>query len=216
MRCRPLALSALVSTLVASISLSATSAAAAMQSTHTAAPTPSSGLNECLVDSGSAMEKKQPLVVYYSRSGTTKELAFTIAAHFCTNVIEIEDTKDRSGWWNAIGAGRDAIFKIPTEIKPIESSIESYDVVIVCSPMWAMTIPPAIRTFLSTNEVKLHDVAFATTSNAASRDQAVRDVEEILHKTVKAHAGFVKSDVKTDPAAPKMKAFLDEIEKLLK
>jgi flavodoxin len=101
------------------------------------------------------------LVVSYSRSGNTKKIAEQIAKKLDADFDEVIDMKDRHrkiiGW---LIAGKDAMAKEKTEIKYKKDPTE-YDLVIVGTPIWAWTMTPAIRTYLTEN--KFSEVAFFCT-----------------------------------------------------
>lgn len=101
------------------------------------------------------------LVSFYSRSGNTKKVAEKISKSLSADIDEIKDLKDRTrtimGW---IISGRDAMQKKSTKIK-YRKNPSSYDLVIIGTPVWAWTISPAIRAYLSENKFK--KVAFFCT-----------------------------------------------------
>jgi flavodoxin len=59
----------------------------------------------------------KPLVVFYSRTGTTKKVAETISNILKCDVEEVFDTKNRAGVLGWLRSGRDAGSKKPTAIE---------------------------------------------------------------------------------------------------
>jgi len=59
---------------------------------------------------------KNILIVYYSRSGFTKQLVQELAVHLHADLEEIIDKKDRSGAIGYLFSGRDAWQEKTTEI----------------------------------------------------------------------------------------------------
>ena len=94
------------------------------------------------------------LVVYYTRTGTTKKAAELIAEKLKADLEEIVDTKDRKGIKGWLLSGKDASTKAKTKIKDTKKDPSKYDLVIVGTPIWAGNIPPAIRTYLDKNRIK--------------------------------------------------------------
>jgi flavodoxin len=115
------------------------------------------------------------LVVFYSRSGNTRTVGQEIAGTLKADLDEIIDTKDRSGIFGWLRGGRDAMRKISTAIK-VKKSPEKYDLVVIGTPIWAWTLTPAVRIYLSTN--KLRKVAFFCTSGG-SKGTVFRDMEKL-------------------------------------
>ena len=103
------------------------------------------------------------LVVYYSRTGNTKNLAHQIAEAFDSDIDEILDTRKRKGVGGWLSAGRDATGKRDTDIT-VEKNPLDYDVIIIGTPIWASNLTPAIRKYLKTFDLQGKKVAFFATS----------------------------------------------------
>ncbi len=88
------------------------------------------------------------LVVYYSRTGSTKNAAEHIAKQLGADLDELIDSKNRMGLWGWLMAGRDALRKYTTTLMDIKKNPADYDLVIIGTPIWAGTITPAIRTYV--------------------------------------------------------------------
>jgi len=69
------------------------------------------------------------LVVYYSRTNSTKKIAESVAKCLKADIDEIIDKKSRSGPIGFLTGGRDAMQKKETAIE-FEKSPEKYDLVI--------------------------------------------------------------------------------------
>ena len=94
------------------------------------------------------------LLIYYSRSGTNRDLKDFIKDGLRCNKIKIDceelvDEKNRQQIWGFVKSGRDALRKQGTSIKPLKSQLKDYQRLILISPVWAGVIPPAIRQFLN-------------------------------------------------------------------
>ena len=94
------------------------------------------------------------LVAYYTRTGNTRKIAKAIAKELNADIDEIIDLKDRkrtiTGWFIA---GKDATIKSLTDIKT-EKSPEKYKLVVIGTPVWAFTMTPAVRTYLTNHKFK--------------------------------------------------------------
>ncbi len=74
------------------------------------------------------------LVVYYSRSGTTKKIADEICDKMNCDIEEIIDNKNRKGLFGWLIAAFDARSKKLTVIENIKNDPSKYDLVIsICS-----------------------------------------------------------------------------------
>ena len=121
------------------------------------------------------------LVVFYSRTGNTKKVAEEIAKILNADIEEIIDKKDRKGIVGWLKSGRDATFKKSAEIEFVKNPID-YDLVIIGTPIWAFTMTPAIRTYLSENKFK--KVAFFSTSGGSEGKKIFNEMEKISREPV--------------------------------
>jgi flavodoxin len=91
---------------------------------------------------------KNFLVLYYSLTGKTRLLAERIAEILSCDIEEIVELEERRGLLGFLRSGFDAVKENFTEIKPPKTNFREYDRIIICSPVWAMNLPPAVRTFV--------------------------------------------------------------------
>src|SRR3989339_644824 len=101
------------------------------------------------------MNNMKTLIVYYSRTGTTKRVAEAIAEKLGADLEEIVDKKDRKGAMGYLTAGRDATLRRLTEIEPLKKRAEDYDLVIIGTPIWSWNMSVAVRAYLSLNKEAL-------------------------------------------------------------
>jgi len=92
------------------------------------------------------LDNRNILVAYYTRTNNTEKVAKKLASKLKANLDQISDINDYSGILGFIKAGYSAYSKRTTNINTNEDPSD-YDLVIICSPVWSGTIPPAIRTY---------------------------------------------------------------------
>jgi flavodoxin len=94
------------------------------------------------------------LVVYYSRTGTTKKVGQEIAKQLKADSEEILDVKSRLGPIGWLRSGREGKGKKLAEIKPIKKDPSKYDLVLIGTPNWAANMSSPVRTYLSKHKFK--------------------------------------------------------------
>jgi len=122
------------------------------------------------------------LVVFYSRTGTTKKLAEAISGALKCDMEEIFDAKNRAGLLGFLRSGMEATFNMTTTLKGIRNDPAPYDIIIIGTPIWSHKISSPIRTYLSQNKVNLKNVALFCTYGSAVADTMADIVEAACGK----------------------------------
>lgn len=122
------------------------------------------------------------LVVFYSRTGTTKKIAEDISGVLKCDMEEIYDTKNRTGLLGFLRSGMEATFNMTTTLKEIRIDPTSYDIVVVGTPIWSHKISSPIRTYLSQHRGNLRNVALFYTYGSAVADTIADIVEATCGK----------------------------------
>jgi flavodoxin len=153
------------------------------------------------------------LIVYYSRTGTTKKVAETLKDMLKANSEEITETVDRSGFLGYMRAGRDAMKRKLTVLKDMKYDPVGYDMVIIGTPVWGFNVCPAIRTYLTQHKLNLKKVAFFATMGGSGGKKTLDEMELIAGKAPVATLELKERDVKNNKITPKLKKFTDDIKK---
>ncbi|MCL2156610.1 MAG: flavodoxin [Methanobrevibacter sp.] len=122
------------------------------------------------------------LIVYYSRTKNTQNVAKNLKEKLHADIEEIIDTKNRSGVIGWISSCIDAIRKVPVKIKPIEKDPAIYDTVIIGTPVWASTMANPVLTYITENKEKFKDVAFFCTCRHGGYEETFANMKEIIAK----------------------------------
>jgi flavodoxin len=118
------------------------------------------------------------LVVFYSRTGYTREIAHRIAAALYADIEDITDHVNRRGVLGYLRSGREAWFRRRAPLAPLVHDPADYDLVIVGTPVWNMSLSSPVRTFLQDQRLKLHDVAFFCTMGGIGSDRVFAQMEQ--------------------------------------
>ncbi len=151
------------------------------------------------------------LVVYYSRTGITRNVAEAVAAELGADSEEIRDTKNRDGALRFIAACKDGVLKKTADIMPPEKNPADYDLVVVGSPVWAKTMTPAVRAYLEAFGDSIGRAATFATADLSGLDATNRAMAEMIGGDVAAAAGFRKKYVKKDAHTEDLRAFIDAL-----
>ena len=152
------------------------------------------------------------LVVYYSRTGSTRKVAEYITKQLGADMEAIIDMKKRSGVGGFVLGGRDALRRKETEISEIKKDPSKYNLVIVGSPIWAGNMPPAIRTYLNKYRANINSVAFFATSGGSSQVKIFEEVKSLLDKELISLMRICTKEIKDDSVFnAKLSSFIESI-----
>ena len=155
-------------------------------------------------------KKLRALVVYYTRTGTTKRVAEEIAGALICDMEEIIDTKKRTGPIGSFSAIRDSNKKKLTTIKDIINDPTQYDQIIIGTPVWMYTMSTPIRAYTSMHSTKFNQVAFFCTHHGKI-GKTFEDMARLCEKKPISSLEISKVDIKNGTDASKLRRFIDEI-----
>ncbi|MFH0978927.1 MAG: flavodoxin [Candidatus Woesearchaeota archaeon] len=146
---------------------------------------------------------KKSLVVYYSRTGTTKKVAKDLARLLKADQEQIVDTVDHTGFLGYLRASYESAMKKSTIIR-FRKDPSKYDLVVVGTPIWSFTVSSPVRTYLKHN--KFNRIAFFCTMGGSGDKRAFTEMESVSKKPI-AVLGLRQSDVLSSSAVAQIKAF---------
>lgn len=92
-------------------------------------------------------KNKDIIVVYFSRTGYTKKIAYEIADKLASDIIELKTSEKISGLLGFLWCGRYGMYKWKMKTENISVDLKNYDKVIIVSPIWVFNICSPIRDF---------------------------------------------------------------------
>ena len=109
------------------------------------------------------------VIVYYSLEGNTDYAAKLLAEELGADLLRLEPEipypTDKKKF--LIG-GKDATFGVEPPLKSYSFNADDYDTVIFGTPLWAWTMAPPLKTFISGNKLSGKKLAFFVTSGGGS------------------------------------------------
>lgn len=122
------------------------------------------------------------LVVYFSRTGTTRRIAGAVAAGLGAALEEIEDGQNRRGILGFLRAGREAMLKKPAKIGEKKNDPGGYSMVIIGTPVWAGNISSPVRAYLEQNKGTFQVVSLFVTTRSTDGNKVLQDMEALAGK----------------------------------
>ncbi len=128
-------------------------------------------------------KNKETVVVYFSRMGYTKKIAYEEADKLGAEIIELkakEKTENTSGFW---WCGRYGMHKWGMPIEDVNIDLKSYNKVIIVSPIWVFNISAPIREFCYKYSKDINNVEYIITHFMNTNfENAADELDKILNK----------------------------------
>jgi len=153
------------------------------------------------------------LILFYSRTGTTKKVANLISENLNCDNEEIFDTKNRKGFFGYIKSAKDAMRKNLTILEKIDKNPGSYELIIIGTPIWASSMSTPIRTYLIENKEKFKKVAFFCTEAGRGGKKCFERMAELCDKDPVATLEINNKEIKKETYLEKVKVFTNELKK---
>lgn len=143
---------------------------------------------------------KKVLIVYYSRSGNTREIANQIHKIVVGDIIELQTVEPYPDEYNAVTKQAkeelNSGYKPPLKTKV--NNIGSYDGIFIGSPNWWSTIASPVKTFLSEYDLSGKTIAPFITHAGSRLGRSVTDIATLCpNSTVLDGLAIWGKDVKT-------------------
>lgn len=129
-------------------------------------------------------ESPQRLVVYFSRMGYVRHVAYEIASRSGAQVYEIKAAEPTAGtlgfWW----CGRFAMHRWAMPIQPVKIDLEAYQHITICTPIWVFGLAGPVRAFCQQAAGKVQQVDYALVHHTNGQYTPVAKEMDVLLGTV--------------------------------
>ena len=123
------------------------------------------------------------LIVYYSRTNVTREIANRLQKELKCDIEEITDGGKYKGKLGFMKGGMNATMGRTSDIDPISKDLSEYDLVIVGTPVWSSNMATPIFTFLIKYKDQIKNMASFCTCMGGGYDKALAKIAEVSGKT---------------------------------
>jgi flavodoxin len=160
------------------------------------------------------MSASRTLVVFYSRSGTTRRIAEALAAALKCDLEEITEPKPRTGFLGYIRSLLEARRKRPSIIAPKKHDVSSYDLVVIGTPVWAWSLSSPVRAYLMATASQLPEVAFFCTFGARGSESSFAQMTATVGKKPRAVCAITQREALSGSHVERLLAFAKALETL--
>lgn len=156
-------------------------------------------------------EKTKTLVLYYSQTGTTKQVADEIQRQLNADIDSIVPVESYGYDYDATIQRwlKEREDSVKVAIKPVQSDINDYDTIFIGFPIWGGTYASPVTTFLSDNSLEGKIVITFATFGSGGIEPATKDVEAMQPKA-KVIEGYGVRNARISKSPAEINRFLIE------
>ncbi|KVD18062.1 flavodoxin [Burkholderia ubonensis] len=150
------------------------------------------------------------LVVFYSRTGTTRRAGAALATMLHADVEEIVETRSRIGPFGFLRSLVEAINRKPAEIAASKQDPSAYDLVVIGTPVWAGSVSSPVLAYLDANRQRLPRVAFFCSFAQRGADSALAQMRMLAPRPPLAECRVTAREALHGEASPILTAFAEQ------
>jgi flavodoxin len=151
------------------------------------------------------------LVVYYSLTGNTRQIAEAIAAALDADIEVIEDTFNRDTGLGRPRSALEGLLGLRSSITPPKHDLSEYDLVVVGTPIWSARQSSPVRAYLSQHRASLERVAFFCTQGGLGGKWALQNMAKVCGQRPIARMIIYASQLNNPVSEEKIAKFVSEI-----
>ena len=134
-----------------------------------------------LTDYKNIGRNKKRLVVFFSRMGYVRKIAYEAANRCGAELYEVKSTERTEGttgfWW----CGRYGMHRWKMPIEPISVDLSDYDHVTICTPIWVFSVAAPMRDFCARAAGKIKEADYILVHHQSSKyESAANEMDRML------------------------------------
>jgi menaquinone-dependent protoporphyrinogen IX oxidase len=147
------------------------------------------------------------LVVFYSYTGTCRQLARSLCAQLDWPVGEIVDAHSRAGPTGTLRCVADTLLRRRPLIRYDGPDPKAFDAVVLVSPIWVYGLAGPMRSFIVEHASDFRRVAVISVMGSQGASNAVAEIGRLLAHPPALAAAFTSREVEDGSCACALEAF---------
>lgn len=150
------------------------------------------------------------LVVFFSRSDTTAEVAGRLAGELDADYERLREVEyhRRAGPFGYLCSILDVVRKRPSHLQPMKHALADYDAVLIGTPVWASRASTPVSTWISQHWHELRTTAFFCTMGGSGCEKAFEQMKLLARRAPIATCAISARDIQGDAAVEKVARFV--------
>jgi flavodoxin len=153
------------------------------------------------------------LLVYFSRTGHTRQVAEEIARHCDADLDPIIEERGRAGFWGYWRSGWDALRHTAPGIQPAQKNPADYALVVIGTPIWNFSLAPPVRSYVRQHASEFKQLAFFCTEGGSGDQKAFDELARICGKKPVATLAITEKQMSEQAHRQSLQTFIAQIAK---
>lgn len=155
------------------------------------------------------------LVVVYSKTGTSRQLARLLAQLKGWTLAEVTEPAPDAAHRSDARCAVDSLLQRCPAIRYDGPPPQDFDVVVLVSPIWMRRLSSPMRSFVTTHRHALRQVAVLSVMGGEGAPNAVAEIGRLLHRSPLFSTAVTTREVECGSAVARLDAFGTAIERAL-
>jgi len=152
------------------------------------------------------------LIVSYSHTGTSRQLANTLAQLQGWTAAEIAEVRPGRGDWRCV---LDSLFRRRPPIRYDGPVPDQFDAVVLIAPIWIYRLAGPMRSFVAQYRDRLPAVAVLSVMGGRGAPNAVAEIGGLLGRSPIFSTAFLAREVESGSCATRLRAFGEAVDKVV-
>lgn len=162
---------------------------------------------------------KKALIVYFSYEGNIRSIVHQIQNELDIPSEELNPQNrlpEKRSLITMLHGGKSALFKEEARLSPLKFNPEDFEIIILAWPLWAWTLPPAMREFLDKYPFCGKKVILVVSSSSGAVKKCIEKVKEILHKNQIVASFSFRDPLKREAESkPELERLINTVRKII-
>lgn len=146
------------------------------------------------------------LIVYYSRSGVTAQVAHALAQRCNADIEQLQDLRPRAGAAGYLRSAWEALRGIPGAIAPVQRRAADYPFIVLGTPVWGGHMASPMRSYILQQREHFRRVGLFCTMGGSGGPHVISAMADLCNKLPEASLCLRQQEVQ----AGRMMAALDD------
>ncbi len=151
------------------------------------------------------------LVIYYSRTGTTANIAEILVEKMDASIEKLIESRDRSGVLGYLKSGWEALREKSPQIEGTVNDPAQFDMIIIGTPVWAGNMAPAVRTYIKKYNREIKNYALFCTYKGSGAEKTFSKIEKLFSEKAVAKMDIIDKEINKGSYKHKIEEFIKKI-----